>query len=289
MEEGHLGGQVEAAMLRNVHEEQDGCRQMRQSRDGGHLNTVAILQRMIQDAGSINHLPLHVVVVQMTNEQGLGGESIRLDIHIGIGDNVHERGLPNVGVACQNQCPCCRIDRWQSAQVLSHLFQEGQGALELFDRGRHPAERSTFQHLALIQAVGKFHHLDVFFGNPVHHLFARVHLSQSQFEVIAIVQHIAEISVEGMDVIDLGKLFEDFGEFLVVTRLTELHLSHVEVPDSSNLKAWMHHCGCLALGLREHNIHQLFCWRYGLNLLELVHGAKGASGTATGISRAAEG
>ena len=32
------------------------------------------------------------------------------------------------------------------------------------------------------------------------------------------------------------------------------------------------------LGSPRHNIHQLFCWRNGLNLLELVHGAKGAFG-----------
>mmetsp|Transcript_29777 Transcript_29777/g.70853 ORF Transcript_29777/g.70853 Transcript_29777/m.70853 type:complete len:342 (-) Transcript_29777:115-1140(-) len=247
--EGHLRCQAEAAMLRDIHEKEHGRGQVSQSRDGRHLDAVPVLQGMVQNARSVDDLPLHVVVVQVSNEQRLGCEGILLHVHIRIGDNVHERGFPHVGIACQDQGPGGRIDGRQAPQVLPHLFEEGQSPLKLLHRGGHAPQGSTLQHLALVKAVCELHHLHILLGNAVHHLLAGIHLTQRQLVVVPVVQDIAKVCIEGVDVVDLGKLLQYLGELLAVTRLAELHLAHVEAPDAGDLETRMYHSRSLALSL----------------------------------------
>mmetsp|Transcript_76981 Transcript_76981/g.124578 ORF Transcript_76981/g.124578 Transcript_76981/m.124578 type:complete len:257 (+) Transcript_76981:289-1059(+) len=245
---------------------------MRKSRDSRHLDGVTVLQRMIQDSRRVDDLPLHVVVVQVADKQRLCGESIGLHIHICLGHNVHEGGLAYVWVARQDQGPRRWIDRRQAPQVLPDLLEVGHGACQLLHRCAHATHGGALEHLALVQAIGKLHHLDVVFGNVVDNLLRRVDLTQGQLVVIPVVQHVAQIGIKRVDVIDLRKLLEHLGELLVESGLAELHLAHVEGTDPSDLEARVHNCWGLALGLGEYNVNKLLGRRNRLDLLELVHG-----------------
>lgn len=70
------------ALLRHVHDVQDGGSQVSQSRDGLHLDGVPVLQRVVQDTWGVHHLPAQVPVVHVTHKQRLGGEGVRLDVHV---------------------------------------------------------------------------------------------------------------------------------------------------------------------------------------------------------------
>ena len=63
---------------------------MRERSDTLHLNRIHLLERMVQDTRSIDHLPSHVSIIQMSDEERLGGECVWLDVDIRTGDFVDE-------------------------------------------------------------------------------------------------------------------------------------------------------------------------------------------------------
>lgn len=58
------------------------CSEMGQGGDGLHLDGVPLLQRMIQDAWRIYHLPAEVPVVHVTDKQRLGGEGVGFHLNV---------------------------------------------------------------------------------------------------------------------------------------------------------------------------------------------------------------
>ena len=69
-----------AALLGDVDEVQDRAREVGQGRDGLHLDGVALLEGVVEDAGGVDDLPPQVAVVAVADEEGLGGEGIGLDV-----------------------------------------------------------------------------------------------------------------------------------------------------------------------------------------------------------------
>mmetsp|Transcript_1305 Transcript_1305/g.3751 ORF Transcript_1305/g.3751 Transcript_1305/m.3751 type:complete len:542 (-) Transcript_1305:698-2323(-) len=92
-----------STLLGDVDKVQDRAGEMSQGRDGLHFDGIALLEGMIEDAGSVNDLPTQVPVVTVTHEEGFGGECIGLHIDIGAGDLVHERRLADVGEAAHEE------------------------------------------------------------------------------------------------------------------------------------------------------------------------------------------
>mmetsp|Transcript_56924 Transcript_56924/g.123174 ORF Transcript_56924/g.123174 Transcript_56924/m.123174 type:complete len:205 (-) Transcript_56924:135-749(-) len=203
---------------------------------------------MIQNTRGVDHLPSDVVVVQMPNEEGLRGEGIRLNVNVGVGHDVHERGFAHVWVASKDQSPRGRIDGRQPSQMLPHLFKVRERAGELLCNGAHAAHRRLLQHLALVQAICELHHSHVFLGNVVYDLFARVHLPKGQFVVVPVVKHVAEVGIEGVNVVDLGKFLDDLGELFSECGLAVLDFPHVKRANPGDLEARVHDRGSLPLG-----------------------------------------
>jgi len=75
---------------------------MSQSCNGLHLNGVSLVKRVVQDSGCVDHLPASILVVRVTHKQILGCESIRLNIHIGVGNIVDETRFTNIGETGHN-------------------------------------------------------------------------------------------------------------------------------------------------------------------------------------------
>ena len=83
---------------------------MSKCRDGLHLNSIALVKRMVQDTWSIDNLPTRVFVVTMAHEQVLGREGIRLYVNVGIRHVVDKAGLAYVGEASNDKSSAVRID-----------------------------------------------------------------------------------------------------------------------------------------------------------------------------------
>ena len=75
-----------------------------------------------------------------------------------------------------------------------------------------------------------------------------VELAQRKLEVVLVVQHIEQIRIEGVDVIDLGEVIQDLTQLLMPVGLRVLDLAHVERADAGDGPAIVDNCGRLALG-----------------------------------------
>lgn len=87
-----------------------------------HLNRVHVLQRMVQDSRCINDLPSQVLVIQVSNKEGLCGERVWLDINVRSSDLVNEGGLSDVGVAADEEGTGVGINGGETGDVLAHLL-----------------------------------------------------------------------------------------------------------------------------------------------------------------------
>lgn len=65
-----------STLLGNIHKVEDGGSQVSEGGDGLHLDGGELLQRSVQETGSVDHLPSQVSVVHVSDEQGLGGERV---------------------------------------------------------------------------------------------------------------------------------------------------------------------------------------------------------------------
>mmetsp|Transcript_55580 Transcript_55580/g.159869 ORF Transcript_55580/g.159869 Transcript_55580/m.159869 type:complete len:352 (+) Transcript_55580:609-1664(+) len=110
VEQSHLHRNGVAAHLRDIDKEKNGRGQVRQGGDGRHLDRVPVLEGVVEDTRGVDDLPPDVVVIQMTHEERLRCECVRLHVHVGLCDDVHEGRLAYIRVARQDQCPCRRID-----------------------------------------------------------------------------------------------------------------------------------------------------------------------------------
>lgn len=64
---------------------------MGQGSDSLHFNSVSLIERVVKHSRSIKDLPTSIFVISVSHEQVLGGESVGLDINVGVTDVVDER------------------------------------------------------------------------------------------------------------------------------------------------------------------------------------------------------
>lgn len=72
---------------------------MREGGDTLHFDRVHFFKGVIEDSRCVDHLPSEVLVIQVSDEERLGRERIRLHIDVGAGDLVDERRFPDVWVS----------------------------------------------------------------------------------------------------------------------------------------------------------------------------------------------
>jgi len=185
--------------------------------------------------------------------------------------------------------------------VLPDLLQVLERALLALHHRAHTAERGALQRLAAVERVAVLEQLDVVAPDLVDELLRQVQLAQRQLEVVAVVQHVDQVRVEGVDVVQPRKVGQDLGELVVVVHVRELnlreegwmgplsasararaapapvsledsdaHLAHVELADPDDVVARVHDGGRLALRLGEDHVDELLGRRHRLDLLEVV-------------------
>ena len=248
---------------------------MSESSDGLHFDGVPVLQRVVQDAWCVHHLPAQVAVVQVTHKQRLCGEGVRLDLNVGPRDLVHEAGLADVGEPADEDGASVGVDGGEPGQVLPHLLQVLQALVLPLHDGAHPTQRRSLQLLAAVERVAELHEADVVARHAVDEVFGGVDLPQRQLVVVLVVENVHEIGVERVDVVQLGELGHHRRQPVVERLLGELYLLRVELPDAGDLEVAVDDGGRLSLGLGQDDVHEVLGRRDYRYLLKVVvtHGA----------------
>mmetsp|Transcript_13757 Transcript_13757/g.26671 ORF Transcript_13757/g.26671 Transcript_13757/m.26671 type:complete len:232 (+) Transcript_13757:1470-2165(+) len=230
---------------------------MRQSSDGLHFDGVALLKRLVQNTRGIKYLPPQVLVVHVTNVQRLGGKGVRLHLDVGASDLVHETRLTNVRVASDEQRTCAGVDRRQTAEMLADFLEVAQRALVLLHEGGHATESSTLELLATVERVTVLEETGIVAGRGGDETLGNVKLAESELVVVAIVENVAEVTVEGVDVVELGEVVENPAKTLGEGLSSELHLAHVECTDTANGITLVHDGRRLALRLAQDDVQEV--------------------------------
>lgn len=116
---------------------------------------------------------------------------------------------------------------------------------------------------------------DVILSDTVDEVTSSVDVAQGDFVMIFVVDDVDKVSIEGVDIVELGEAFEDFGEFFMDVFTGELDFSHVEGSDSVDGIAGMDDSGGFTLSFGEDNVGKVIRIGDDLNLLEIiVHGGE---------------
>eukprot|EP01085_Mycamoeba_gemmipara_P002450 Mycagemm_TRINITY_DN7815_c0_g1::TRINITY_DN7815_c0_g1_i1::g.2450::m.2450 type:complete len:176 gc:universal TRINITY_DN7815_c0_g1_i1:531-4(-) len=168
--------------------------------------------------------------------------------------------------------------------MLAHLLEEGQRGALLLHNGTHATKRSALESLAAIQRVAILEQAKVLLAEIIDEGTCSIKLPQGKLVVVAVVEYIDEISVEGVDVIEYGELVQNDGELIVIALRRELHLPDVETPDTLDRVALVHNCRSFALCLGEDDVHKVLRGGHLRDLLEVIDHHRRAEG-AEGRSR----
>ena len=87
-----------------------------------------------------------------------------------------------------------------------------------------------------------------------------------------VIEHVNQIGIEGVKVVELWKLGKDQGQFLAEVGLRELHLPHVETSNPRDLVVPVNHRGRLPLGFGQYNVCEVLGRGDHGDLLEIVEG-----------------
>lgn len=174
----------------------------------------------------VNDLPTQVFVVAMSHKQRFGSERVRLDIDVRACDLVHPTAFANIGESAHQQRPCSRIKGRETGHVLPNLIEVRKRCLLTFEDGAHPSKGSTFQTFAPIRCVSVFDHADHIPGNRFHQRSGRVDLPQGKFVMVAVVQGVAQVGVERVNVVQSRKIGQDLGKTLRDGLLCEFDLAN---------------------------------------------------------------
>ena len=148
-EESHLGVNGVATLFGEIHEIEDGGAEMGDGGDGLHFNSVHFLEWMVEDSGGIYGLESKVFVVEMTNEERFGGESVGLNVDVCSGHTSQEARLPDIGVAADKKCTCIWINGWKTAEMLAYLLEIYERVFQPPTYGGHSPQGSALELFAL--------------------------------------------------------------------------------------------------------------------------------------------
>jgi len=198
------------------------------SSDRLHFNGVHLLQRVVQNTGSVDGLESQHLVVEVTDEQTLCGESVGLNVDIGAGDVLEETRLSNVGVTADEECAGVGVDGGQTAQMLANLLEVEERVLQALTDSGHATEGGALELLALEERLTVLDETDIVAGYCLDQVLGCGKLAEGDAEVVCIVEGVEQILVERVDVGETGESIEDGLNLLGKRFAGELDLAHVE-------------------------------------------------------------
>lgn len=118
--------------------------------------------------------------------------------------------------------------------MLTNLLQVGQRWCLAFHQGAHATQCSTLELFAAIQRVTILEQTKIILSDLVDKVASCMELTQGQFVMVLVVQHVHKVGIKGMNVIDLGELIQNIGQTIVPIALGELHFAHIKLTDALN-------------------------------------------------------
>lgn len=260
VEQGNLCRDRVTALLGKIHEVHDGSAQVSNGANRLMLNGVHLLKGVVEDTRSINGLESQHLVVEMSDEQALGCESIGLDIDIRPGDTLQERRLSDVGVTADHQCAGVGVNGWETSQMLSDLLQVDEGVLETLADGGHATKGGALEVLALEQTLAAqkiskvaksqicdkyapiFDKSDIVTSDSLNQRLGSVELTKGNPEVVGIVESVEEIAMERVNVLEARETVDGGGQTLGEGLGGVLDFTGVESSYSADLEAGTNLC-----------------------------------------------
>ncbi|GIX61628.1 enoyl-CoA hydratase/carnithine racemase [Babesia caballi] len=201
VEEGHLLLDGVAARLADVDEEEHGAVNVREGGYGSHFDGVALVQGVVQQTGGVDDLPPEVVMVEVAHVEAFRGEAVGLHVHVGLADLVHEAGLAHVGVAGQQEGPGVWVYGGEPRHVLPDVLQVLEAAAQLLYHLGHAPQSGDLERFAPVCGDGELDEAHVLLCDFVEVAASGIAVPQRQLVVVAIVQDIEKVAVEGVDVL----------------------------------------------------------------------------------------
>ena len=110
--------------------------------------------------------------------------------------------------------------------MLTNFLEVGQTGLLAFENGAHPTQSGALETFAAIERIAVFDHANHIAGDGIDEGFGRVDLTECEFVVIAIVEGVAKVGIEGVNVREAGKVGEHGGEAVGYGLLGEFDFAH---------------------------------------------------------------
>jgi len=134
--------------------------------------------------------------------------------------------------------------------MLSYFFQITERTLQLFKECSLSSKCRSFKQFASIKRISIFHQSNIISSNIIYDILCFVNVTQGQLIMISVVKDVHQISVEGMNIIQLWEGIDNSLKFFIYTWLHEFYFSHVKLPDSRYLESSSDLCRRFSLCFR---------------------------------------
>ena len=95
-------------------------------------------------------------------------------------------------------------------------------------------------------------------------------LPQGEFVMILVVEHMKEIAIERVDVIQSGELIDDGGQLFIEVLLSIANLAHIELANAVDSIALVDNSWRLPLYAGQHYVDEVLPRRDNSDLLEII-------------------
>lgn len=121
-----------------------------------HFYGIPLVQGSVQNPWRIYALNFDIFELCMSDEQILGRERHRTYLDICPGKFVNKAWFSNIGKTEEKYRREVGVDRGESPDMFSNLFQVDQTWSDSFDCRAHSSEAGNFELFAPVKGVGKF-------------------------------------------------------------------------------------------------------------------------------------
>ena len=135
--------------------------------------------------------------------------------------------------------------------MLPDFFQVTERTLQFLEEGTHASECCSFEHLGAIQRVSVLEEANIVVRDGVDYSFGLVNVPKSQLVMVLVVEHVHQICVEWVNVVQFWEPVNNSTQFFLESLLHEFNLSHVELSDSLDLETSRDLGGRLPLSFRQ--------------------------------------
>ena len=154
--------------------------------------------------------------------------------------------------------------------MLPHFFQIAKRTLQLFKESARASERRSFELLGAIKRISVLEQAHIVVCDAISDCFGLVYVTERKLVMVAIVQHVHQIGIEGMDVVKFWETINDSAQFFIHSFLHEFNLAHIELSDALDFESLRDNCRRFALSFTQDDVNEVVSLGNFNNLLKVV-------------------